>query len=136
MQSMTLWGRAAIMLAALLFLPGFARTVAARAAADQPTSPPEVLIYYANETSPDAVELRSWETILDWLRRSERPEAAKIVGQLECDAKEFPAAVDRELAAFRERLPGFRTGTSAVVFTNRLVRDGKYLPAPSGRDGV
>lgn len=97
-----LQGRPSVLLAAFfVFSCGLVRL----AAAEQPAAKPEVFIYYANETSPEGDEAKSWDTIIDWLASSDNPKVSKIAGQLRRDREQFCAVVDEDLAKLRENLP-------------------------------
>jgi len=93
----------------------------------KPARVTDVLIYYANETAPDDAELESWETILGWLDSSDKPKLDKIARQLRHDRRRFPEVVDQEVVVIQEQIIDTPAGLTAVVFTNRLVRNGKYL---------
>lgn len=95
--------------------------------------PPEVLIYYANETALDAADTASWDTIIGWLDTSDNPEVSKIADQLRRDRAEFHAAIDRDVDAFETHLSSTKGPLSVVAFTNRLVREHKYLILRSGQ---
>ncbi len=88
----------------------------------------DVLIYYSNETAPDPAELKNYQTIMGWLRLGNEKVASRIVGQLESDLREFRAAVDQETAAIVKAFVNLPPGdtSAALIFTNRLARDGKY----------
>jgi len=100
----------------VLFAPG-------RAAAQKA----EVFIYYANENSPDETELANYRTIIEWLRTSSTELAQDTADSLERDVRLFSAAVDLETETIRRMFPKSETQADAVIFTNRLVREGKYL---------
>ncbi len=90
-------------------------------------APDQVLVYYANETAPDGQEAANYDTIIGWLRSGENDKHAQIAGQLERDRHIFPAAVDVETNVLLSEMPGLENGPQAVIFTNRLVRQGKCL---------
>lgn len=87
----------------------------------------EILIYYANETALDAADSESWDTIIGWLETSDNPEVSKIADQLRRDRAEFHVAVDHDVDAFQTHLTSTKGPLSVVAFTNRLVREHKYL---------
>lgn len=93
----------------------------------KPACKTDVLIYYANETAPRDAELESWETIIGWLDSSADPKLNKIAGQLRNDQRVFPDIVDRKVVTLRKQMPDAPAELTAVVFTNRLVRESKYL---------
>jgi hypothetical protein len=88
---------------------------------------PEVLIYYANETAPDQAEGRNYETMIAWLVSSTCEKPQKCAESLRRDVRLFPAAVDLETYTIRHMLPASSSAAGAVLFTNRLVRSGKFL---------
>jgi len=94
----------------------------------------EVLIYYANENSPNEAEARNYATISDWLRSTENQKLRKLAESLDRDMRQFPAAVDAEIVVFRGSLPKWQGGGGAVL-TNRLVRSGKFLVWRPGQTG-
>lgn len=110
------------LLAVLLFLPSLVPALHAR----------EVFIYYANETSPNEMEAANYAVIIDWLRSDDRPDVLSVAERLERDLREFPAVVDSEITALQYGMRDTGDELSAVVFTNRLVRNGRYLVFPGG----
>jgi len=90
-------------------------------------SKPEVFIWYANETSLDDTEWKNWDTLIAWLRSSDNEKCRTIAGQLETDREDFPAAVEKQMATLKERLPKYGQGIGAAFFTNGLVKHGKFL---------
>lgn len=91
---------------------------------------PEVVIYYSNETSPDQRESQNYETITHWLSSSGEAPALKVVGQLTRDLREFPMAVDQETDALTHSRGA--DPRAVIIFTNRLVRSGKFLVKETG----
>ncbi len=118
-------GRAAILPAALLLL---LVPVCCRAAHKT-----EVLIYYANENSPNEAERRNYKTIIGWLRSGDTEKLQQMADSLERDTVQFPETVDAEIEVLRHRLRRVTNGVGAVVFTNRSVRSGKYLVFHDGQ---
>lgn len=102
--------------------------VCATAAAIKGTTVPErhqVVVYYANETTTQAVQSANYATLHSILRSSQNPAAGMIADALDQDAKEFPAAVRHdvhELMAVANR-----RGFDLVVFTNALALDRQFL---------
>jgi len=112
------WPVGLVILVAYLLLPGVAQAYLVKA---------EVLIYFANETAPEGDEARNYDVILGWLRSGEHPIHARTVASLERDRRIFPAAVDIEVSDLMDKIPESKRGPEAVIFTNRLVRQGKCL---------
>ncbi len=105
------------------------------------TSPKgEVLIYYANETAPDALEYKNYQTIISWLNTSHDKEAEKVASQLKSDSTEFQSSVDEEVEEIKRafQLKNISTGqvAGAVIFTNRLSREGHFLILTPGMNGL
>jgi hypothetical protein len=86
-----------------------------------------VLVYYANETAPDETESHNYETFIRWLETSHVEKARNTAESLRRDMRLFRAAVDLETYTLRHMLPGSGSRAGAVLFTNRLVRSGKFL---------
>ncbi len=118
-----------MLLAALVVFGG---SIHAQPVAVQSPNRSEVFIWYVNATDLDDTEWRNWDTIIAWLRSSDNTKCRKIAGQLENDREKFPAAVNQEMAVLRERLPRYGVEIGAALFTNRSVRQGKYLLLPKG----
>lgn len=87
----------------------------------------EVVVYYANETAPEGEEAANYDTIIGWLRTGDDPKQSRIADQLARDRRIFAAAVAVETNTLLCDLPGMEHGPQAVIFTNRLVRQGKCL---------
>ena len=103
-------------------------------AAHAAAGPREVLIYYANETAPDAQEQQNYDTIIGWLAESDLPKANKIARTLNDEQVSFPAAVDAEIAAMRAGAADTNAELPLAVFTNRSARAGRFwLLTPGAR---
>lgn len=116
-------GCQAILLVAL-FSWGLMQTTSVAVSTEPKT---EVFLWYVNETALDEPEQRSWDAIIGWLQSSSDAKCRQIAGQLERDRREFAKTVDQESAVLQDTLPGFSPRVDAAIFTNRLVRSGKYL---------
>lgn len=93
-----------------------------------------VLIYYANETAPNAAELRNYEVLTSWLRESRTIAGEKTADRWAEDIKKFPVIVDRELGALKAKTREISGQRAAVVIaTNRSVRSGFVEIFESGR---
>jgi len=86
--------------------------------------PADVLIYYANETSPEGREAKNYDTLIGWLRSGDNPKHALIASQLEKDRRAFQAAVEVEIDSLSGELARMKDGPQAIVLTNRLARRG------------
>jgi len=88
----------------------------------------DVFIYYSNETAPDESEQENYKTIIGWLRTSADPKVLRIAGQLESDLRDFRSAVDFETASLKQtfRMAPSDDTSAALIFTNRLSRDGNF----------
>jgi len=102
----------------------------------QPCYAAEVLIYFANENAPDAAEGESYDQVCRWLHSSSTSAHQRLADQLERDRLIFPAAVDVEVAEISLELPRIASAPHALLFTNRLVREGKCLLWKTGSDKV
>ena len=91
------------------------------------TSRTEVLVYYANETSPDTEEARNFATFTNWLESSPLQQAQDAARSLRQDVELFPQAVDAEVTAIRTHVLSHRDQPPVLVFTNRLAREGHCL---------
>lgn len=87
----------------------------------------EVLVYYANETAPDAAESANYATFIKWLQSSDHPKAQAAAKALEDDTRLFPQAVDDEISGFRSRAVNGTLSMPVMIFTNRLARAGQCL---------
>lgn len=103
-------------------------------AAATETAPParhQVVVFYANETTAQAAQSANYADLLSILRSSRRPFANEIADALERDAREFPAAVRRDvdglLAVARRR------GFDLAVFSNALTLDQHFIVYASAR---
>ena len=85
----------------------------------------EVLVYYANETAPEAREAANYDTVIGWLRTGDHAKHASIANSLMRDRGVFAAAVDVETDVLRNEIPRLQNGPQTIIFTNRLVRQGK-----------
>jgi hypothetical protein len=90
----------------------------------------EILIFYANETPPDAVSSVNYELLFDALRASGNPELARQVDVLKSDAARFPALVERQIGIIAAAAGEGRF--TALIFTNALARRGKFLLLETG----
>ena len=95
----------------------------------------EVLVYYANETAPEGQEAANYDTIIGWLKTGDDEKHAEIAAQLERDRRVFAAAIDVETNALMCEIPDLEDGPQAVIFSNRLVREGKCLVWRRGWEG-
>lgn len=93
---------------------------------------PELLVFYANETSPEGAETANYQAFDQWLAALPGEKAQRVRGQLQRDVVEFRAAVGRETAAL------LAAPVDVVVFQNALARRGVFLwrPAGTGTNGV
>ncbi len=96
-----------------------------------------VFIYVASETAPNEAESENYRALIELLRRQGHEKLDQIAESLVRDLERFPAAVDEEIDVLGRRLPGL-TGVApaAVVFTNRLLRRGRYLEYRPGWPGL
>ena len=101
-------------LAAVLALSWLAWSAAARSPETTP-----VLVYLANETRPSPAGAHNLEVVSGWLRATGDASASEAAASLDRDRKQFPAAVDRDVAALREQ-----SLAAAFVATNESVRRG------------
>jgi len=85
----------------------------------------EILVYYANETQPDAVGSENYQWLFRALSASGVASADTIVQRIRDDAEQFPTEVNLHVDAIARsaRFHGFE----AMVFTNELARKGLYL---------
>jgi hypothetical protein len=81
----------------------------------------EVILYYANETSPEGSEKASYDTIVSWLRELGTEKANRIDKNLEADQIKFPAMVEKEAEALST------LKAQVYVFDNKLARRNVYL---------
>lgn len=87
----------------------------------------EVLIFYANETSPSGLESTNYETFITWLHQIDTEKSRTIARALERDASDFPEAVAAEVTVISDAILEGRINSSLVLFTNELARQGKFL---------
>jgi len=97
-------------------------------------APREVLIYYANETSPEGPEAENYRVIIDWLRASTSDRGRSIAQGLQAELEQFSPTVDDEIQALRQHAPDCDPPLPTLVFTNRLARQGEFLRLDPGRD--
>jgi hypothetical protein len=101
---------------------------------------PQVLVYYANETCPDAAEAQNYRTLVEWLGTSDNVEVRHLADSFVWDPAYFPQVVDQDVAAIKKALAGANTQHQATlaVFTNRLARAGKFeiFNPGTSREGV
>ena len=92
----------------------------------------EVVIYYANETTPQAAHSANTTGLLAILERSANPAARGMVQPLLDDEAKFGAAVtaDESALIFAARQRGF----DLILFTNALALDHKFLVLRHGGD--
>jgi hypothetical protein len=85
----------------------------------------QIVVFYADETTAQAVRSANYTILLSALRSSANPLAAKIADNLITDATAYPAAVRAEATALlaAARVHHF----NLAIFTNALALDGQYL---------
>jgi hypothetical protein len=92
----------------------------------------EVVVYYANETTPQAAHSLNTAKLLTILKRSTNPSARGMVKSLLEDEMKFGAAVRADetalIAAARQR------GFDLILFTNALALDHKFMVLRHGGD--
>lgn len=71
--------------------------------------------------------MESGQTIISWLESGGKPEANKIAGQRRWDLSGFHKAVGKEIAVPQRLATESPTAPPMLIFSNRLVRQGKYL---------
>lgn len=85
----------------------------------------QVIVYYANETTDQAVRSDNYAALLRVLRSSPNPSASSLIDILADDAKDYPAAVQREESALLAMAK--RNFFDLAMFTNALALDRHYL---------
>ncbi len=90
----------------------------------------EVIVYYASETAPEGAEAKNYEVISGWFRASPDPFHHKIADQFAVEPLYSQAAVAINTVEITH-LP-----LPAVLFTNRMTRQGKCLVSRPDSTGV
>ncbi|MEZ5828257.1 MAG: hypothetical protein R3D30_08630 [Hyphomicrobiales bacterium] len=95
-------------------------------AKDEPAVPSrkQVLVYYGDETSTQAVQSENYQALLEVLRSSDKPRAAAVVESLVADAETFPLLVERDIEALKDQ--AVRLGFDLAIFTNAMAFEGEY----------
>ena len=108
----------AVLAAALQFVssPGSADEIARRH---------QLLVYYGNETPKAAAESSNYAALLSILRQSPTALAATLLKGIEEDARDFPAIVQRDIAALLATARRHRI--SLAVFTNAMALQREYV---------
>jgi hypothetical protein len=83
-----------------------------------------LLVYYGDETSTQAAQSENYAALLDILRSSSNPRAAKVAESIVTDAEKFPRLVQRDIEALKVQAK--RLGFDLAIFTNALAFDGTY----------
>lgn len=97
-------------------------------------TPTDVLIYYANESSPTGPDAENYRTIIAWLDSSELAKAQAIAGGLKNEAALFGGAVAEERQALESQAPHCQPPLPVLIFTNRLAQQGMFRLYRPGRD--
>lgn len=87
----------------------------------------EVVVYYANESAPDAREAALIERALAAVAAAHHPISERMLAGAATNLEELPRIVDEDVEAL------LRHTERAVVFTNRLAREGRALVRRGGR---
>jgi hypothetical protein len=85
----------------------------------------QLLVYYADETTPEAAQSQNYAALLDILRSSANPRAATVAASIIADADRFPRLVRRDIDALQREAQ--RLGFDLAIFTNALAFEGNYL---------
>jgi len=83
-----------------------------------------LLVYFGDETSTQAAQSENYAALLDILRSSSNPRAAKVAESIVTDAEKFPLLVQRDIEALKVQAK--RLGFDLTIFTNALAFDGNY----------
>ncbi|MDZ4820629.1 MAG: hypothetical protein SGJ20_16820 [Planctomycetota bacterium] len=97
-------------------------------------SPTDVLIYYANEASPNEQEAENYRVMIEWLESSGLEKGLKIAHGFKNEAPLFGGAVATEQKAMEEGALRCQPPLPVMVFTNRLAQQGTYRVFRPGRD--
>jgi hypothetical protein len=92
-----------------------------------------LLIYYADETTPQAARSANYAALLSVLKQSHSALAAEVASSVVQDAHDFPLAVQSDVAALFAA--SRRLGFDLAVFTNARAMGGQYLLLKSGDAG-
>jgi hypothetical protein len=84
----------------------------------------QLLLYYGDETSDQAVQSENYQALIEVLRSSSSPQAATVVESVVKDAETFPLLVRRDIEALKVQAK--RLGFDLAIFTNALAFEGKY----------
>jgi len=84
-----------------------------------------LFVYYGDETSTQAAQSENYAALLDILRSSNNPRAAKVAESIVTDAEKFPLLVERDIEALKVQAK--RLGFDLAIFTNALAFEGNYL---------
>ncbi|MDX1964280.1 MAG: hypothetical protein SFX18_14090 [Pirellulales bacterium] len=89
-------------------------------------NPPEVLIWYVNETAPLAAEQRNYDQYLEWLDGSELSKARELAANLRKDLREFRESVAKEQQEIENATQRHAGKLPVVIATNQLAQQGIY----------
>ena len=89
-----------------------------------------LIIYYANETVPEALGSRNYRALLSVLDSMQNEVGVAAADGLRSDAQTFRAKVLKDISSFL-RVSSLNA-VDLAVFTNALTLEGKYLVARSG----
>lgn len=98
----------------------------------------EVIIYYANETRPDAAEQANYDYIVSIMNRSDKPLVKSAAEKIKNDPKGFSEAVDADVKQLEDGIcKNDKNKTySLVIFDNGSTRKGKYRYCTPGSNGL
>lgn len=88
------------------------------------SQPRQVIVYYANETSPTAPASPNYQKLFEYLRISHPDWAETVITALTKDAELYPAHVERQIGVIARAAQDM--ATDAVIFTNDLARKGLF----------
>jgi hypothetical protein len=91
----------------------------------EPAQRQSVLIFYANETSQEAVRSENYANVLAVLRRTGGLEAERTAASVLRDAERFPELVKRDIADLVSAAQRWKF--DLAVFTNEMAFDGRYM---------
>lgn len=89
-----------------------------------------MIIYYANETVPEALESRNYRALFAILGKIQNTSGFAAAESLRSDSRTFRAKVIRDVASLRNVAGS--GATDLAVFTNALALQGKYLVVRTG----
>lgn len=91
-----------------------------------------LVIYYANETVPEALESRNYRALLAILDGIQGPAGLAAADSLRSDAQTFRAKVLKDIVSLEK--VSLSEATDLTVFTNTLALQSKYLVVRSGAE--